>query len=90
MGLRLATWNIEWANALFDDDGALLNDDAPSARHGVARAQQIAGIVAVLQALDVDGLMVIEGPDTNAQRSTVRALLINAAAFTPTKRSLCP
>lgn len=79
MGLRLATWNIEWANALFDDDGALLNDDAPSARHGVTRAQQIAGIVAVLQALDVDGLMVVEGPDTNAKRRTVRALQTLAA-----------
>lgn len=74
MGLRLGTWNIEWANALFDDDGKLLNDDTPSARHRVTKAQQIAGIVAVLRALDVDGLMVVEAPDTNGRRSTVRAL----------------
>jgi hypothetical protein len=30
--LRLATYNVEWFNALFDDDGDLLADDAPSAR----------------------------------------------------------
>jgi hypothetical protein len=74
MALRLATWNIEWSNALFDDDGRLLADDAPSARHGISRGVQIAGIVAVLQALDVDGLMVVEAPDTNGRRSTVTAL----------------
>lgn len=79
MGLRLATWNIEWANALFDDDGALLNDAEPSARHGTTRAQQIAGIVAVLQALDVDGLMVVEAPDTNGKRNAMRALETLAA-----------
>jgi hypothetical protein len=79
MGLRLATWNIEWANALFDDAGALLMDDAPSARHGVSRGVQIAGIVAVLQALDVDGLMVVEAPDTNGRRSAVTALQTLAA-----------
>jgi Endonuclease/Exonuclease/phosphatase family len=79
MGLRLATWNIEWANALFDDEGALLNDAGPSARHETTRAQQIAGIVAVLQALDADGLMVVEAPDTNGKRSTARALQALAA-----------
>ncbi len=79
MGLRLATWNIEWANVLFDDDGGLLADDAPSSRHGVSRGEQIAGIVAVLQALDADGVMVVEAPDTNGRRSTVTALQTLAA-----------
>jgi Endonuclease/Exonuclease/phosphatase family len=79
MPLRLATWNIEWANVLFDDDGGLLADDVPSSRHGVSRGEQIAGIVAVLQALDADGVMVVEAPDSNGRRSTVTALQTLAA-----------
>lgn len=74
MAFRLATWNIEWANALFDDAGHLLNDAAPSARYKISRAQQIAGITQVLTALDADAIMVIEGPDTGTKRSTVTAL----------------
>ncbi len=74
MGFRIATWNIEWANALFDDAGRLLMDDAPSTRHKTTRAQQLAGITQVLTALDPDVLLVVEAPDTNGKRSTVRAL----------------
>jgi hypothetical protein len=72
--LRLATWNIEWFNALFDDHGRLHDDDAPAARYGVSRAQQTAAIAIVLSALDADGVLVIEGPDTNGRHSSVRAL----------------
>jgi endonuclease/exonuclease/phosphatase family metal-dependent hydrolase len=74
MVFRLATWNIEWANALFDDAGLLLNDAGPSARYQTTRAAQIAGITQVLQALDADAIMVIEAPDTGSRRSTVTAL----------------
>lgn len=74
MPFRLATWNIEWANALFDDAGQLLNDDGPSARYQTTRAMQTSGIVQVLRALDADAVMVIEGPDTGTKRSTVTAL----------------
>jgi hypothetical protein len=74
MAFRLATWNIEWANALFDDAGRLMNDGEPSARYQTTRAAQIAGIVQVLRALDADAVMVIEAPDTGTKRSTVKAL----------------
>jgi hypothetical protein len=74
MRVRLATWNIEWANALFDDAGHMLADDRPSARYQTTRAAQLAGITQVLTALDADAIMVIEAPDTNSKRSTVKAL----------------
>lgn len=73
-GLRLATWNVEWFNALFDDRGHPLDDNEPSARYGITRARQLAAIRTVMQALDADGIMVIEAPDTGTRRSTTRAL----------------
>ncbi len=79
--LRLATYNIEWFNALFDDAGRLLDDRELSARYQTTRADQIAAIAIVLTALDADGLMIIEGPDQGSKRSTVRALESFARRF---------
>ena len=72
--MRLATWNVEWFNALFDDTGRVMNDAARSARHDTSRAQQLAGLRAVFAAMDADGVLIVEGPDTNSRRSTVTAL----------------
>jgi predicted extracellular nuclease len=72
--MRLATYNIEWFNALFDDAGALLDDGAWSARYEVTRADQAAAIGTVLTALNADAVMIIEAPDHNGRRSTVTAL----------------
>ena len=79
--MRLATWNIEWFNALFDAQDMLLMDDTPSARHGISRARQGEAIATVLTALDADAVMVIEAPDTGTHRSTVVALERFAASF---------
>ena len=78
--LRLGTWNVEWMNALFDDAGRLREDDGPSARYGISRRDQLAAIGVVLAAMDPDALVVVEAPDTNGRRSTVRALETLAAA----------
>ena len=78
--LRIGTWNIEWFSNLFDANDNLLEDDAPSARYGVTRRAQLAGIGIVLAAMDPDVLMVIEAPDEGSKRSTVRALERFAAA----------
>lgn len=72
--MRLATYNIEWFNALFDDAGVLLDDDTWSARYNVTRADQAAAIGTVLNAIDADAVMIIEAPDHNGRRSTVTAL----------------
>lgn len=79
--MRLATYNVEWFTELFDDQGQLLNDNSQSIRYGVTKAQRIAAVGAVFQALDADGVMVIEAPDTNHRRSTVTALEQFARAF---------
>ena len=72
--LRLATYNVEWFNGLFDDHGHLLEDGERSARYGVTRAEQLGALGIVFTALDADGVMIIEAPDTNGKRSTVTAL----------------
>ncbi|MDR0810342.1 MAG: endonuclease [Gemmobacter sp.] len=72
--LRLATWNVEWFNALFDDAGRLLEDSRPAHRHGVTRGDQLAAIAIVMTAMDADGMMIIEAPDTNGKRHSVTAL----------------
>ena len=79
--LRLASWNVEWFNALFDDQGRMLDDGELSARYKTSRADQLAAIAVVMTALDADGIMVIEAPDTNGKRSTVTALEGFAARF---------
>ena len=79
--LRLATYNVEWFNALFDDRGRLLRDKAPSERFGITREDQIAALGVVFAALDADAVLVIEAPDTQGKRSTVAALERFAAHF---------
>lgn len=79
--LRLATWNIEWSDRLFDDDGRLLDDDQWSGRRDVTREDQIAAIGVILRELDADGIMVIEAPAENHRRSTTRALENLAVRF---------
>lgn len=79
--LRLATYNIEWFNALFDDEGHLHDDAERSARFEVTRSQQTRALGHVMQAIDADGIMVIEGPDQGSKRSTVKALESFASRF---------
>ena len=73
-GVRIATYNVEWFDRLFDDQGALLNDGGWSARWNVTRAQQIKALTQVFAALDADAVPVIEAPDTSSRRSGQAAL----------------
>jgi hypothetical protein len=73
-GLRLATYNVEWFNALFDTHGRMLEDREPSARYKITRSEQLAALGIVFTAMDADGIVIIEAPDTNGKRSTVKAL----------------
>ncbi|MES2970377.1 MAG: endonuclease/exonuclease/phosphatase family protein [Pseudomonadota bacterium] len=72
--VRLATYNVEWFNALFADDGTVLNDAQPSARWQTTRSQQLVALRSVFLGLDADGVMVIEAPNTGSKRKTVTAL----------------
>jgi hypothetical protein len=79
--LRLATYNVEWFNTLFDDEGRLLADAEPSSRHRISRAEQADALAIVFCAMDADAVMVIEAPDTGSKRSSVRALESFARAY---------
>ncbi|MFU8778634.1 MAG: endonuclease/exonuclease/phosphatase family protein [Roseovarius sp.] len=72
--MRIATYNVEWFNALFDDQGRPHDDTTWSARYNVTRADQLAAIGMVFTALDADAVLVVEAPDENGRRSTVKAL----------------
>ncbi|SMX33079.1 endonuclease/exonuclease/phosphatase family protein [Octadecabacter ascidiaceicola] len=72
--MKIATYNVEWFSNLFDDEGTPYNDDRWSGRWDVTRAQQTAALGAVFQALDADGIMVVEAPDSHANRDGVAAL----------------
>ncbi|MCG7493102.1 endonuclease/exonuclease/phosphatase family protein [Thalassobius sp. Cn5-15] len=79
--MRIATYNVEWFNALFDDKGALLEDGRWSKRRDVTRAQQLQALGHVFAAMDADAIMVIEAPDDSRHRSSVVALQAFAERF---------
>ncbi|MFN3844594.1 MAG: endonuclease/exonuclease/phosphatase family protein [Paracoccaceae bacterium] len=79
--LRFATYNVEWFNALFDDDDRLLADAEPSARYHVSRAEQAGALGIVFTAMNADAILVVEAPDTGSKRSSVRALEAFARTF---------
>ncbi len=72
--MRIATYNVEWFNSLFDRESRLIVDDEWSGRHNITRAQQVEALGIVFTALDADAIMVIEAPDGNRRRSSVAAL----------------
>ncbi len=72
--MRIATYNVEWFNNLFDDHGGLLDDNEWSARYDVKRHEQLTALGIVFTAMDADAVMIIEAPDENGKRSTVKAL----------------
>ncbi|MGJ8610446.1 MAG: endonuclease/exonuclease/phosphatase family protein [Octadecabacter sp.] len=79
--MKIATYNVEWFSNLFDTSGRLYDDDRWSGRWDVTRAQQTAALGAVFQAMDADGIMVIEAPDSHAKRDGAAALEGFAARF---------
>ncbi|MFP7673383.1 endonuclease/exonuclease/phosphatase family protein [Marivita sp. S0852] len=79
--MRVATYNVEWFDSLFDDAGRVLVEDSWSARHNITKAMQVEALGIVFTALDADVVMVIEAPDTSRSRKTVPALEAFAAAF---------
>ncbi|MEL7115271.1 MAG: endonuclease/exonuclease/phosphatase family protein [Pseudomonadota bacterium] len=79
--MRLVTYNVEWFDALFDEEGALIDDDGWSGRQDVTRAAQTEALGAVFQALEADAVLVVEAPDQGRKRQTVRALESFAARF---------
>ncbi|MFP4328440.1 MAG: endonuclease/exonuclease/phosphatase family protein [Paracoccaceae bacterium] len=72
--MRLATYNVAWFDALFDETGTLLADDARSGRNGITRFEQATALGIVFTALDADAVLVVEAPDAHARRDGAAAL----------------
>lgn len=79
--MRIATYNVEWFNALFDDEGLPQDDSQPSARRGVTHGEQLGALGIVFTAIDADMILVIEAPDQSASRKTLTALENFSALF---------
>ena len=66
--MRIATWNVEWFNSLFDREGGIKAGAAPSGRDGVGAGERVEAVGRVLRALDADALLVVEAPDISRRR----------------------
>ncbi len=79
--MRIATYNIEWFNALFDDAATVQDTGDWSARWDVTKRDQAHAIARVLRTIDADAVMVIEAPDTSKHRDGTVALENFAKSF---------
>lgn len=79
--MRIATYNVEWFNGLFDEADRLICDAQRSGRFGATRKEQADALGHVFTKLDADAVMVIEAPDSSAKRSSVAALEGFARAY---------
>lgn len=72
--MRIATYNVEWFSNLFDESGAVMDDQQWSGRRDVKRGAQLDALARVFKMLDADAIMVIEAPDGHARRNGGHAL----------------
>ena len=63
--MRIGTYNVEWFDRLFDNDGVLIDDDSWSSRWDVTKADQTAALGHVFAAMDLDVVIVVEAPDSS-------------------------
>ena len=76
--MRLATYNVEWFDALFDDAARPIREGL-AARRGLLRTRQWDALGAVFRAVDADAVLVIEAPDISRRRDGLAALRAFAA-----------
>jgi hypothetical protein len=79
--VRIATYNVEWFDQLFDNNDNLRDDQGWSGRYDVTREQQTAALGVVFAAMDADAVMIIEAPDSSKRRNGMTALERFAARF---------
>ena len=80
--MRIATYNIEWFDALFDRNANPLIDHNWSSRYNVTRADQWHAVGQVMRAIDADDcILVVEAPNHKTGRSTVDMLVRFAGEF---------
>lgn len=72
--MRLATYNVEWFESLFDQQDRLQADGEWSGRQDVTRAEQAEALALVFRRLDADAVMIVEAPNSGRRQDCVRAL----------------
>ena len=72
--MRIATYNIEWFEDLFDKDNNLLLNKDWSRRYDVKRVDQATAIAHVMQRVDADIMLIVEAPNTGRTQNTIKAL----------------
>jgi hypothetical protein len=72
--MKLATYNVEWFNTLFNDEGKLINDGSWSSRWNITKSAQSQALGRVFKSMDADAVMIIEAPDTSRNRDGELAL----------------
>ena len=79
--MRIATYNVEWFDALFDRDANPRIDQKWSARYNVTRADQWHAVGYVTRAIDADCVLLIEAPNHKTERITIAGLERFASDF---------
>jgi predicted extracellular nuclease len=79
--MRIATYNVEWFDALFDRNANPLIDHKWSSRYNVTRADQWHAVGQVMRAIDADCILVVEAPNHKTGRGTVDMLERFAVEF---------
>ena len=72
--MRIATYNVEWFDALFDRKANPLVDQKWSSRYNVTRADQWHAVGQVMRAIDADCILLVAAPNHKTGRSTVDML----------------
>ena len=79
--MRIATYNVECFDALFDRNANPLIDHNWSSRYNVTRADQWHAAGQVMRTIDADCILVVEAPNHKTGRSTVDMLERFAGEF---------
>ncbi|MBL4808311.1 MAG: endonuclease/exonuclease/phosphatase family protein [Rhodobacteraceae bacterium] len=72
--MRIATYNVQWFDALFDQNSQLMLDQNWSKRHAVKRVDQANALAHVFRKIDADMILIVEAPNTGGKQSSTQAL----------------
>lgn len=72
--MKIASYNVEWMNTLFDDGKIDNNNHEWSSRYGITKQAQLNAVAKVLRIVDADAFLILEAPNEYEIGATTRAL----------------
>ena len=72
--MKIASYNIEWMNTLFDNGKIDNNNNEWSSRFGVTKQDQLNAIAKVIRIVDADAFLILEAPNEYEAGATIAAL----------------